>query len=138
MDVYSFNDDPQSTTSQYLGHWNREGVIIPLDATMADSISNALDPKLRFEKGNHPEFDTPPGYYLPPLPPGLDKPVDAKDRLRKAEVYYPVRNRDFQRWRELKERGGDFRIFSSFEKIKLPTPIVFEFDEVCGEYKSRA
>ncbi|MDR1994560.1 DUF6402 family protein [Azonexus sp.] len=83
------------------------------------------------ERGNNPKR------YLPPLPLHLDKPVDIEDKLRKPDVFYPVRNRDFRRWRELKERGGDFRIFSSFEKIKLPTPIVFEFDEVCGEYKAR-
>jgi len=65
----------------------------------------------------------------------LDKPVDIKSKLRKSEVYYPVRNRDFRQWRELKNRGGDFVIYSDFKRIKLAKPIVVDLGEVCWEYK---
>jgi hypothetical protein len=125
-DIYSFND--KTNISQYLGHWNRQGVIIALDAGFAEQSSKLLSPKYRYELGNVPQT------YLPPLPAHLDKPVDVKSSLRKADVFYPVRNRHFRRWREIKGRGADFLIFSNMERIKLPKPIVVELDEVCKEY----
>ncbi|ATE59479.1 DUF6402 family protein [Thauera sinica] len=119
-DSYAFNDD--KTVSQYLGHWNRHGVIIARDAAASELISKYSD-ILAHESGNEPKS------YLPPLPAHLDKPVDIGRHLRKKEVFYPVRNRDFRHWRKLKGRGGDFAIFSSFERIKLPTPIVLDLGE---------
>lgn len=38
-DTYSFNDDASSSVSQYLGHWNRQGVIITVDAVLAEQVS---------------------------------------------------------------------------------------------------
>ena len=46
-----------------------------------------------------------------------------------------MRNRDFRRWRELKGRGGDFIIFSNFERIKLPQPIVLDSGEKQREWE---
>lgn len=125
-DVYSFND--KKSVSQYLGHWNRQGVIIALDAAASEQASKWSD-YLVHESGNEPKT------YLPPLTAHLDKPVDVKSSLRKADVFYPVRNRDFNHWRKIKGRGGDFLIFSNLERVKLPKPIVLELDEVCREYK---
>lgn len=119
-DIYSFND--KTDISQYLGHWNRQGVIIASDAAVADIFKMP-------ERGNKPR------QYLPALPAHLDKPVDIKSSLRKADVFYPVRNRDFRRWREIKGRGGDLLIFSNLQKVKLPKPIVIDLSEVCKEYK---
>lgn len=127
-DYYSFNDD-ENGGSQYLGHWNRRGVIIALDAAIAEMISKKLSPSAQLELGNDAR------YYLPSIPDHLDKPVDIKSQLRKGEVFYPVRNRDFRQWRELKNRGGDFVIYSDFQRIKLPKPIVVDLGEICWEYK---
>jgi hypothetical protein len=119
-DHYSFNDN--MNISQYLGHWNRQGVIIALDAAAADIFKIP-------ERGNQPR------QYLPALPVHLDKPVDIKSSLRKADVFYPVRNRDFRRWREIKGRGSDLLIFSNLQKVRLSKPIVIDLNEVCKEYK---
>lgn len=119
-DVYSFND--KTDISQYLGHWNRQGVIITSDAAVADIFKM-------------PELGNEPRQYLPALPAHFDKPVDIKSSLRKADVFFPVRNRDFCRWREIKGRGGDFLIFSNLQKIRLPNPIVIDLSEVCKENK---
>lgn len=127
-DVYSFNDRTGSSISQYLGHWNRQGVIVTVDAALAEQISK-LDELLEHERDNVPRW------YVPPIPANLDKPVDVKSSLRKADVFYPVRNRDFQGWRNLKGRGGDFVIFSDLERIELPKPIVLDLGETCWEYQ---
>ncbi|KAF0836272.1 hypothetical protein FNL37_2580 [Methylovorus glucosotrophus] len=127
-DYYSFNDAGHSV-SQYLGHWNHRGVIIALDGAIADVISKKLASKRRFELANDAR------YYLPSIPDHIDKPVDIKSQLRKGNVYYPIRNRDFRRWRELKIRGGDFVIYSDLKRIKLTKPIVVDLGEVCWEYE---
>ena len=126
-DVYSFNDRQGSTVSQYLGHWNRQGVIITVDAALAEQISKLAE-FLEHERDNIPRW------YVPPIPDYLDKPVDIKSSLRKPDVFYPVRNRDFQHWRNLKGRGGDFVIFSDLERIALPKPIELDLGETCWEY----
>jgi hypothetical protein len=126
-DSYSFNDDMKY--SQYLGHWNRSGVIIAYDAGAAD-VLNKISDKIEFEPENEPKE------FLPPLPNHLDKPVDIKSSFKRKEVFYPVRNRDFQRWRELKGRGGDFVIFSNLERIKLPKSIWLDLGEKREPFKS--
>lgn len=126
-DVYSFNDKSESPVSQYLGHWNRHGVIILRRAALADLASNSKI-KYPYENGNEPVED------YPPLPEHLDKPVDTGSKQLKKEVFYPVRNRDFRRWRKLKKRGGDFLIFSAPERIKLHQPIILDLGEVCKKW----
>lgn len=128
-DVYSFNDDAES--SQYLGHWNRRGVIVIHAAVAAEATSKFLSQiskKLIFEAGNESKT------HLPTLPEYLDKPVDVGSNLKEKEVFYPVRNRNFENWRKVKKRGGDFKIFSNLEKVKLPRPIVIDLGEICEEY----
>jgi hypothetical protein len=126
-DSYSFND--LENYSQYLGHWNRTGVIVAYDAGAAD-VLNKISSDITFELGNAPKE------FLPPLPSHLDKPVDIKSNFKRKEVFYPVRNRDFQRWRELKGRGGDFVIFSNLERIELPKPIMLDLGEKREPFKS--
>lgn len=126
-DAYSFNDHPGSAVSQYLGHWNRAGVIITVDAALAEQIS-------KFSKLLEHERDNVPRWYVPPLQEQLDRPVDTKSSLRKADVFYPVRNRDFQNWRNLKGRGGDFVIYSDLERIRLTKPITLDLGETCWEF----
>lgn len=127
-DSYSFNDDPGSNASQYLGHWNQGGVIIAGDAAMAETFAKITDPHHHQELGNEPRL------YLPPMPRHLDNAIDRGHRMRKSEVYYPVRNQDFQVWRTRKGRGGDFLIYSDFERVKLDKPIELDLGEVCREY----
>ncbi len=126
-DSYSFND--KTSASQYLGHWNRRGVIVAYDAFAAQEASKRGPSGYELELGNEPKP------YLPPVPAQLDKPVDTGSSMKEKEVFYPVRNRDFRSWRDLKKRGGDFVIFSNSEKVKLPTPIIIDLGEVCREYK---
>ena len=130
-DSYSFND--KTSVTQYLGHWNSRGVIVASDAFAAyetSKHSSKIAKKLAFELGNEPRP------YLPPVPDQMNKPVDTGSSMKEKEVFYPVRNRDFRNWRDVKKRGGDFVIFSNCEKVKLPTSIVIDLSEVCREYKS--
>ena len=41
-DSYSFADKPGGTSSQYLGHWNRYGMILVPAAVVADTINNGI------------------------------------------------------------------------------------------------
>lgn len=113
-DSYSFNDIGPS--SQYLGHWNRTGmVILPSAATVSLSASNQKHMKL--EAGNE---------TTPPFP------VDLLGKLLGKDIYYPLRNRDFLKWREKKGRGGDFLVSSNRDLIKLRNPISLDMGEVCN------
>ncbi|WP_367116514.1 DUF6402 family protein [uncultured Pseudacidovorax sp.] len=69
------------------------------------------------------------------MPKNLDRPLDTGSSLLAKQVYYPVRNRDFETWRHLKNRGGDFTIFSDMRKIKLVKPITIDLDEICEIYQ---
>jgi hypothetical protein len=125
-DSYSFADRPGKKASQYLGHWNRGGVVLVADA-VASELSN------KFVKSDIQWGDiTYDGD-------GFDKPVDLLrgmfgQPMRKPDVFYPVRNTDYQKWREKFNRGGDFIIYTKPRKIKLPTPIKFTMDEICKPY----
>ncbi len=50
--------------------------------------------------------------------------------MRKQDVYYPVRNSDYQKWREKFGRGGDFAIYTELKKVKLSKPIKLNLEEV--------
>lgn len=132
-DSYSFHDGGQS--SQYLGHWNKKGVIVlPAavaasvgmkkisDATKDDNISYPRKKVLdwlnakRFELWNEDHADF---------------PMDIGRSLAEKDIYYPVRNRDYRNWRQVKGRGGDFLIMSEPKLIKLDRPIVLDMAEVC-------
>ena len=118
-DSYSFADITSQKASQYLGHWNRNGVILVLEAVAADRANRyGIDIELG---------DT-------PVAPSLG-PVDTLQgwfgQMRKQDVYYPVHNRDYSTWREKFNRGGDFMIFTKPMKIKLPKPIKFTTEEIC-------
>lgn len=71
---------------------------------------------------------------------GFDKPVDILKgmfgEVRKQDVYYPVRNSDYHKWREKFGRGGDFAIYTELKKVKLPKPIKLTLEETCNP-KSR-
>jgi len=124
-DSYSFADRKGKKASQYLGHRNRNGIILVPTATAAD-VANGLGSDI--ELGNSPyEVD------------GFDRPVDilkgAFRQMRKQDVYYPVHNRDYLAWRQKFDRGGDFVIYTKPKKIKLPKPIKFSLQEICRPTK---
>jgi hypothetical protein len=122
-DSYSYADITGRKASQYLGHWNRNGVILILEALVADRANRyGID----IEWGNTPSE---------PMLSGFDRPVDTLKgwfgEMRKQDVYYPVHNRDYSTWREKFNRGGDFLIFTKPRKIKLPDPIKFSTEDIC-------
>jgi hypothetical protein len=120
-DSYSFTDKPGKKASQYLGHWNRNGVILVPAAVAADLATNYGKD---VQWGNGPYTED-----------GFDKPVDILKgmfgEMRKQDVYYPIRNSDYHKWREKFGRGGDFAIYTELKKVKLPKPIKLTLEEIC-------
>jgi hypothetical protein len=57
--------------------------------------------------------------------------VDVGNKFAEADVYYPVRKRDYRHWRKVKGRGGDFLIMTEPKLLKLNQPIVLDIAEVC-------
>lgn len=128
-DNYSFNDPDGN--SQYLGHWNKRGMILTKGALISELV-NGKRFQTRF--GDSPEteinfnwkyfFDNP-----------LDKPVDKRTGLigkfMERDVYWPVYNSTYNRWREKHDRGGDFMIYSRPKYIKLGRPIEVDVGEIC-------
>jgi hypothetical protein len=118
-DSYSFADGMGQKASQYLGHWNHTGVILVLEALAADRANRyGID----IELGSTPSQ---------PMPGPVDTLQGWFSEMRKQDVYYPVRNRDYSTWREKFNRGGDFLILTEPKKIKLPNPIKFAMEELC-------
>jgi hypothetical protein len=135
-DSYSFHDSGQS--SQYLGHWNKNGVIV-LPAAVAASVGMKKIADALNESKNK-------GAPLP-IQRSLNWlnnvrlelwsnevnqfPVDIGKNLYEKDIYYPVRNRDYQLWRKNKERGGDFLIMTQPNLVKLEKAIILDMTEVC-------
>jgi len=110
-DSYSFNG------KQYLGHWNKRGVIIAPGALLTESSSPKRDSDIDI------------------LAKSINKPVDTRRSLfgkfKESDVYFPVYNADYNRWRERHRRGMDFMIYSKPVYLKLNKPINFELGEIC-------
>jgi hypothetical protein len=124
-DSYSFKDTDDKKSSQYLGHWNKYGVVISLAAKAAE-LANALPAiGIDVELGNY-TIDN-----QPLRGDDYDRAIDLADSLREKDVHYPVRNRDYQQWRECHQRGGDFVIYTNPQRVKLTTPIVLQLEDVC-------
>ena len=131
-DSYSFSDKATATASQYLGHWNRYGMIL-VPAAVAANYANAIgDNGRKLGWGNRPATPFMPYIYDN----GFKKPVDIvrgffQRELRKQDVHYPIYNRSYNLWREKYNRGGDFVIYSDMANISLPKPIRFTLEEIC-------
>ncbi|RQR29355.1 hypothetical protein DIE23_22170 [Burkholderia sp. Bp9143] len=110
-DNYSFNG------KQYLGHWNRHGVIIAPGSLLTSSSSPKRDSDIDIWAKS------------------INKPVDTRKGLfrnfRKSDVYFPVYNADYDRWRERHQRGKDFMIYSKPTYLKLKKPIDLDLGEIC-------
>jgi hypothetical protein len=100
-DSYSF-EGPLDTSSQYLGHWSQDGVIIvPGYAAASAAKSRWVDV---------------------PVVTGSPSNVSKKGKVR-----YPIRNCSFKAWQMKHQRGGDFIIYSDFKPIRLKRPIKVNF-----------
>ncbi|WP_244109456.1 DUF6402 family protein [Burkholderia anthina] len=128
-DNYSFNDKDDGN-SQYLGHWNKKGMILSYRATVSDIIDGK---NLHTQMGDSSITETAINWsYLSGEP--LDKPVDKRPGTRKLlskNVYYPVYNKSYNEWREKHNRGGDIMIYSRPQLLKLDKPIQFELETIC-------
>lgn len=115
-DTYSF-DDP-GASSQYLGHWNKTGLVVLPEAALGSWTMKKWD-DVRQEKTNLSNFQLEPGQQtLPPWP------IDIGGSLTEQQVFHPIRNRDFEAWRQKTGLGADFLIFSDIQRVTLPSPIV--------------
>lgn len=128
-DNYSFNDkDPAN--SQYLGHWNKQGMTSSL-VMAANELLGQYYPsaKMRLKGGKKEEFRVDWDYLPFPQKP-LDKPIDTRRSfLRKfveMDVYWPVFNRSYNDWRASNDQGEDFMIYSKPELYELETPITMK------------
>lgn len=117
-DNYSFNDDP-SEPSQYLGHWNKEGMIIVPSAAIAQVVPKSLGKLLEL---NRPENDS---ITATPWMDGSEFTVQIEDTYKAENVYYPVRNRDFWNWQMQHQRGGNVLSFSDLKLVRLEQAVTF-------------
>ncbi|MCO8321134.1 DUF6402 family protein [Burkholderia cenocepacia] len=137
-DNYSFNDDDPSK-SQYLGHWNKTGMITSyLEA--ANDLLGQVKPELKMRmSGDKIEEDKINWDYLS-IKKETDKPVDARrgffGKLVKKDVYWPVYNRTYNEWRSKHNRGEDFMIYSNPQLFKLTKPIIIKLETICRPYDS--
>ena len=115
-DTYSFHD--KGTTSQYLGHWNKRGMILLPAAAVAHFVAEGLGSRL------------PTGWQLEADDMAM-LPVTVKDQLASEYVYYPVRNRDFRAWQAQHQRGGDFLVYSDIRHLALREPIRIDLGIEC-------
>lgn len=137
-DNYSFNDDDPSK-SQYLGHWNKAGMITSyLEAT--NDLLGQVKPELKMRiSGDKIEEDEIDWDYLS-VKKETDKPVDTRrgffGKLVKKNVYWPVYNLTYNEWRSKHNRGEDFMIYSKPQLFKLTKPITIKLGTICRPYDS--
>lgn len=124
-DSYSFNDDSPSK-SQYLGHWNKNGMVLSYVAAANDFFKSS---NLNVGNSTIEEWR-----YLPEGE-EVNKPIDKRTSLFRKflakDVYWPVHNKTYRDWRSAHNRGGDFMVYSKPRLIKLDKPIILKIDTVC-------
>jgi len=130
-DSYSFNDKPGSRMSQYLGHWNKHGMIITTGGVIGELVSGT---KIHTDIGNSRKIESDVNWdYILSNP--LNMPVDKRRgivrKFKAEDVYYPIYNKSFNDWRQKHNRGGDFMIYSKPKYMKLKKPIEFTMESVC-------
>ncbi|WP_321867479.1 DUF6402 family protein [Burkholderia cenocepacia] len=130
-DSYSFNDGKPPSSSQYLGHWNKNGMIITNGGRLREllyrsGVNSNLGDALEVESSIKWK-------YL--LDDFLDKPIDTRKGLfkkfRACDVHYPVFNKTYNDWRLKHNRGEDFVIYSRLRYLKLKNPIKLSLGEIC-------
>lgn len=128
-DNYSFNDSEGK--SQYLGHWNKRGMIVTTGGIINELANSA---GVRGKYGDSPDSQTTIHWnYL--LEKALNKPVDKRagmiKKFREQDVYWPVYNSTYNQWREQHNRGGDFMIYSKPQLLALKNPIEISMGSIC-------
>ncbi|WP_321880835.1 DUF6402 family protein [Paraburkholderia bannensis] len=91
---YSFFDDTMEGGSQYLGHWNRDGICLVPEAFVA-------------QKANWGNWSS---YAIQPEGPY-------------GRTFWPVHNSDFRRWQDAHNAGGDMILYSDSRLVTLSPPI---------------
>ncbi|MCL1825890.1 MAG: DUF6402 family protein [Betaproteobacteria bacterium] len=128
MDKFEFTDTSEDMKSQYLGHWNKHGVIITYKGGFSE-----MD-RMHFHLFRS-HFDDKPiteRVWSQDLPVS----VNGERKVYTSEaVYWPVFNSTFNRWRNKHGRGQDYMVFSMPELIKLKKPIEWKMDKVYGEWE---
>jgi hypothetical protein len=132
-DSYSFHDEGAS--SQYLGHWNKSGVIVvPMAVAASVGMKKIADAQREVYAFEFQErivkwlasqrvelWNDEVSLYA----------MDVGRSLAEKDVYYPIYNRHHRQWRDLHQRGGDFLIMTEPKLIKLEQPIKIDMPEVC-------
>lgn len=91
---YSFFDDKKESGSQYLGHWNRDGICLVPEGYVAQWAN----------------FGSWSNYIIQPEGPY-------------GRTYWPVHNSDFRRWQNSHNAGGDMLLYSDCRIIKISQSI---------------
>ncbi|WP_252426323.1 DUF6402 family protein [Burkholderia multivorans] len=124
-DSYSFNDESPSK-SQYLGHWNKNGMVLSYVAALNDFFKSS-----NLNVGNSTVEEW---HYLPEGE-EVNKPIDKRTsffrKFLAKDVYWPVHNKTYRDWRAAHNRGGDFMVYTKPRLIKLDKPIILKIDTVC-------
>lgn len=112
-DSYSFNDGKPGSSSQYLGHWNKSGMVITNGGRIRELLYRS---GVNSNLGNSPDVESKIKWkYL--IDGFLDKPIDTRKgivkKFRACDVHYPVFNRTYNDWRNKHNRGEDFVIYSN-------------------------
>ncbi|MDP9645161.1 DUF6402 family protein [Paraburkholderia caledonica] len=92
---YSFFDDSLEGGSQYLGHWNKDGICLVPEGYVA-------------QRENWGSWSN---YVIKPEGPY-------------GRTFWPVHNSDFRRWQDTHNAGGDMVLFSDCRVVKID-PIKF-------------
>jgi hypothetical protein len=124
-DAYEFNAKPGERKSQYLGHWNKTGMIVTTLGLISD-LDRAKVNKSTEHFGNFPVSRN----II-----GATEPVDIRRPLRKLrpeDVFWPVFNSDYTKWRKLHGHGEDFVVFTKPVLVKLKKPIEFTMEKPCS------
>lgn len=144
-DNYSFNDADGKLKSQYLGHWNKTGVIVTLGGMFSDRVDGRylaqvipptwnLHVDVQTDLGSAKQDRS--GLHTPYLTDkGIEMLVDTRQgwirRQRAKDIYFPVFNRTYNEWRERHQQGGDFMVYSKPKYLKLKQAIRFKLETLC-------
>ncbi|HEV3430715.1 MAG TPA: DUF6402 family protein [Paraburkholderia sp.] len=91
---YSFYDDATEAGSQYLGHWNRDGICLVPEGFVAQRAG----------------WGSWSNYVIQPEGPY-------------GRTFWPVHNSDFRRWQDVHNAGGDMVLYSDYRLVKLSPSI---------------
>jgi hypothetical protein len=124
-DDFEVNPKDKEVRSQYLGHWNQNGVIISELAFISDRWRKNTSEPFR----NYPIWGKGTPY---PVYTGKDSKAQQDE-----EIYYPIYNETFEAWRQKHRHGQDFLTITEPELFKLKKPMVFKLDKLCSPWGAK-